>query len=56
MVFTHAERDAAAAAIAFAIRTHAHKLTTEERAHLARELLTPHSTDHARDRQYGEPA
>ena len=38
--------------IARAIRTEAHCLTLEERTRLAVELLTPHSTDHARDHHH----
>jgi hypothetical protein len=54
--YTHDQRAAAAEAIATEIRRSAHMLTTEERARLAAELLSPHSTDHARDPIYGEPA
>lgn len=55
MTYTHDERGAAAGAIANAIRTAAFMLTTEERAQLAAELLTGHTTDHARAGGYGEP-
>lgn len=59
MTYTHTERAAAAGDIANAIRQNAHMLTAEERVRLARELLSPHSTDHARNNSminYGEPS
>lgn len=46
------ERGAAAYTIAAAIRGNAHFLTLEERSRLAVELLTPHTTDHARDARF----
>jgi hypothetical protein len=54
--YTHGQRAAAAGDIANAIRLNAYMLTAEERSQLAAELITPHSTDHARDPIYGEPA
>jgi hypothetical protein len=54
LAYDHAHRADAAYAIASAVRTSAHMLTLEERTRLAVELLTPHSTDHARDSRFEE--
>lgn len=56
MTYSGEARGAAAYNIASAIRLGAFMLTTEERARLAVELLTQHSTDHAHAAGYGEPA
>lgn len=52
LLYTLAQRGAAAADLANAIRTGAYYLTLEERTRLAVELLSPHSCDHARDPQF----
>jgi hypothetical protein len=54
LAYTDAARGAAAGNIANAIRNGAHYLTLEERTRFAMELLTPHSTDHARDHRFEE--
>jgi hypothetical protein len=54
LAYTDTSRGMAAGNIANAIRNGAHYLTLEERTRLAVELLTPHSTDHARDHRFEE--